>query len=91
MASPFHIRGNDFVHFDCLHHVGGDEVELDITGIAFGRREAVAVDGHGTEVGGSTADLSEAGFPLVVLYINTVDTFEGVADIGIGELSDLIG
>ena len=35
--------------------------------------------------------MSEASFPLVVLYINTVDTFEGIADIGIGELSDLIG
>lgn len=70
---------------------GGDEVELDVTGVAFRRREAVAVDGHGTKIGGGTANLSEAGFTLVVLYINAIDTFECVADIGIGKLADLIG
>ena len=86
-----HIRGDYLAYFDGLYHIGRNKVELHITCVAFGRREAVAVDGHGTEVGGGTADLSEASFPLVVLYINTVDTFEGIADIGIGELSDLIG
>ena len=66
-----HIRGDYFVHFDGLYHICRDEVQLHVARIAFGRRDAVAVDSDGTHVGGGAAHLSEAGFTLVVLYVDT--------------------
>ena len=35
--------------------------------------------------------MSETGFPLVVLYVDTGDTFQGIADVGVGEFTYLIG
>ena len=40
-----HVRGYHFVYLNGLDHVGGDEVELNVARVAFGRRNAVTVDG----------------------------------------------
>lgn len=57
----------------------------------FRRGNAVAVDCDRREVGRGAAHLSEAGFPLVVLHVYTINTFQGIADVGIGEFPHLVG
>ena len=64
---------------------------MHVARIAFGRRDAVAVDSDGTHVGRGAAYLSEAGFTLVVLYVDTRDAFQRITYVGVGELAYLIG
>ena len=86
-----HIRGDYLAYFDGLYHIGRNKVELHITCVAFGRRETVAVDCYRTKIGRGSAYLSEAGFSLIVLYVNTIDTLQCVSDIGVREFTHLIG
>ena len=86
-----HVGCYHFVYLNGLHHVGGDEVELYVTCVAFGRGDAVAVDGYGAEVGARAAHLAEAGFTLVVLHVDAADALQGVADVRVGELAYLVG
>ena len=86
-----HIGSNYFIHFNGLYHIGGNQVELNVSRITFSGRKAVAVDGYGTKVGGSSAYLSEAGFSLVILYVDTIDTFQRISDIRVGKFTDLVG
>ena len=86
-----HIRGDYLVHFDGLYHICRDEVQLHVARITFGRRNAVAVDSDGTHVGRGAAYLSEAGFTLVVLYVDTRNAFQRIANVGVGKLAYLVG
>ena len=86
-----HVGRHHLIHLNGLHHVGGDEVELHITRVALGRRQAVAVHGDGGKVGARAAHLTEASLALVVLHIDTADTLQGIAYVGVGEFTDLIG
>ena len=71
--------------------VCGDEVQLHVARVSLGRGDAVAVDGHGAEVGAGAAHLSEAGLALVILHVDAADALQGVADVGVGELAYLVG
>ena len=82
-----HIGGYYLVHFDGLNHVCRNEVELYVARIAFGRGNAVAVDGDGAEVGTRAPHLPEACLALVVLHVDAGDAFKGVTDVGVGELA----
>ena len=82
-----HIGGYYLVHFDGLNHVCRNEVELYVARIAFGRGNAVAVDGDGAEVSTRAPHLPEACLALVVLHVDAGDAFKGVTDVGVGELA----
>ena len=86
-----HIGGYYLVHFDGLNHICRNEVELYVARIAFGRGNAVAVDGDGAEVGTRAPHLPEACLALVVLHVDAGDAFKGVTDVGVGELAYLVG
>ena len=86
-----HVRSDHLVYFDGLNHICRNEVELYVARIAFGRGNAVAVDGDGAEVGTRAPYLPEARLALVVLHVDAGDAFKGVTDVGVGELAYLVG
>ena len=86
-----HVGGHHLVHLDGLNHVGRNQVELHVACVALCRRHSVAVDSHRGKVGRSASHLSEPGLTLVVLHVDAVDAFQGVADVRVGELAHLIG
>jgi len=47
--------------------------------------ERGCVDGDGIQIGRCTADMSEACFTLIVLYIDTRNTFQCITNVRVGK------
>ena len=64
---------------------------MHVSRVSFCGGNTVSVDGDAAQVGRCSAHLTEACFALVILHVDAGNAFQCVADVGVGELSDLVG
>ena len=85
-----HVGRDRLVHLDRLHHVGRDQVELDLAHLALGRGNPLAIEGDRVEPGLRPPDQPEPGLTLVHLDRDSGDPLERISDVRVREPPDLV-